>query len=68
MVGTTQNGGVNVRLDGSRWEGEGLDVVTTNGGVSLAIPAGYSAELETGTVNGGIRTDVPVDRAGPARP
>ena len=38
----------------------GLDVETTNGGVSLAIPAGYSAELETGTVNGGIRTDCPL--------
>ena len=60
VVGTTQNGGVNVRLDGSRWEGEGLEVVTTNGGVSLAIPPGYSAELETGTVNGGIRTDYPL--------
>ena len=41
-----RNGGVNVRLSGARWEGEGLDVETTNGGVSLAIPAGYFGELE----------------------
>ena len=60
VVGTTRNGGVNVRLGGARWEGEGLEVETANGGVSLAIPKGYSAELETGTVNGGFRTDLPL--------
>jgi hypothetical protein len=60
VVGSTRNGGVNVRLSGARWEGEGLDLETTNGGVSLSIPRGYSAELETGTVNGGLRTDVPL--------
>ncbi|MGD9906057.1 MAG: DUF4097 domain-containing protein [Vicinamibacterales bacterium] len=60
VVGTTRNGGVNVRLDGTRWDGDGLDVETTNGGVSVAVPAGYSAELETGTVNGGFRTDLPL--------
>lgn len=60
VVGSTRNGGVNVRLGGTRWEGEGLDLETTNGGVSLAIPSGYSAELETGTVNGGFRTDFPL--------
>ncbi|MGE0360701.1 MAG: DUF4097 domain-containing protein [Vicinamibacterales bacterium] len=60
VVGTTRNGGVNVRLDGTRWEGDGLDVETTNGGVSMAIPSGYSAELETGTVNGGFRTELPL--------
>jgi hypothetical protein len=60
VVGTTRNGGVNVRLGGTRWEGDGLDVETTNGGVSVAIPSGYSAELETGTVNGGFRTELPI--------
>jgi hypothetical protein len=60
VVGSTRNGGVNVRLSGTRWDGEGLDLETTNGGVSLAIPRGYSAELETGTVNGGFRTDYPL--------
>ncbi len=57
VVGSTRNGGVNVRLSGARWEGAGLDVETINGGVSLAVPAGYSAALEVHTVNGGIRTD-----------
>jgi hypothetical protein len=64
VVGNTENGGVSVRLGGTRWEGEGLEVETTNGGVSLAIPAGYSAQLETGTVNGGFRTDYPLTVSG----
>jgi DUF4097 and DUF4098 domain-containing protein YvlB len=58
--GETRNGGLNVTLSGSRWEGEGLDVETSNGGVNLLIPDGYNAELETRTVNGGLRIDFPI--------
>lgn len=57
--GDTRNGGLNVVLGGSRWDGEGLDVETSNGGVTLSIPDGYNAELETRTVNGGLRIDFP---------
>ena len=60
MVGRTANGGVNVRLSGARWDGAGLDVETTNGGVTLAMPRDYSAALEVSTVNGGLRADFPV--------
>jgi hypothetical protein len=60
VSGRTTNGGVTVELDGRRWEGTGMDVETTNGGVTLAVPADYSARLETGTVNGGIELDFPV--------
>jgi hypothetical protein len=60
VVGTTRNGGVHVRLSGARWEGAGLDVETTNGGVTLGVPANYSAALEVHTQNGGIRTDIPM--------
>jgi len=56
----TTNGGVNARLAGSTWSGRGLDLTTTNGGVSLAIPRGYNARLETGTVNGGMSVDFPI--------
>jgi DUF4097 and DUF4098 domain-containing protein YvlB len=58
--GRTTNGGVTVRLSGDRWNGSGLDVQTTNGGVSLSIPSGYSARLEAGTTNGSFRVDYPI--------
>jgi len=56
----TTNGGVSARLTGESWKGERLDLSTTNGGVVLEIPRGYNAELETGTVNGGMEFDFPV--------
>jgi len=59
--GHTTNGGVNVELAGARWEGELLEVRTTNGGVNLALPDSYSAHLETGTVNGRVSFDFPVN-------
>jgi hypothetical protein len=60
VQGRTTNGGVNVDLEGATWQGAGLDVQTSNGGVHLAIPANYSAHLETGTVNGSLKIDFPV--------
>jgi hypothetical protein len=62
--GDTQNGGVTVSLTGERWRGEGLDVRTQNGGVEIAVPARYNAELETGTVNGRFDLDFPVTVSG----
>lgn len=59
--GDTTNGGVHVVLDGSRWEGERLDVQTTNGGINLLVPENYSAHLETGTTNGNISVGFPVN-------
>jgi DUF4097 and DUF4098 domain-containing protein YvlB len=58
--GNTTNGGLVIELAGDRWDGETLDVSTTNGGVIMSIPENYSAHLETGTVNGGISVDFPV--------
>jgi len=62
--GTTTNGGLVVELAGDHWDGETLDVRTTNGGVSMSVPENYSAHLETGTVNGGISVDFPVTLQG----
>ena len=56
----TTNGGVSARLTGTSWKGERLDLRTTNGGVHVEIPRGYNAELETGTVNGGMEIDFPI--------
>ena len=63
--GSTTNGGLVIELAGDRWDGETLDVSTTNGGVVMTVPENYSAHLETGTVNGGINVDFPVTVQGP---
>jgi hypothetical protein len=60
VQGRTANGGVRVILDGSRWDGEGLNVETTNGGVHMELPSGYNAELHTETRNGGLDVDFPI--------
>lgn len=66
--GRTSNGGLTVALGGDRWDGEGLDVQTSNGGVTLSIPRAYSAQLETRTVNGGFRFDYPLTLSGELSP
>jgi DUF4097 and DUF4098 domain-containing protein YvlB len=58
--GGTTNGGLVVELAGDRWDGETLDVKTTNGGIVMSVPENYSAHLETGTVNGSLSIDFPV--------
>lgn len=65
--GHTTNGGVDVTLTGARWDGKALDVSTTNGGVRLRVPKGYSARLEARTVNGGLNVDFPVTVQGRIR-
>lgn len=62
--GETVNGGVHLALSGTEWQGEGLDLRTTNGGLHVAIPEGYNARLETGTVNGGVESDLPLTTRG----
>jgi hypothetical protein len=59
VTGRTTNGGVNVTLAGNSWKGSGLDVITTNGGVHLSMPETYAANIETGTTNGGFRSNIP---------
>ena len=58
--GETTNGSLQVELDGQRWDGEGIDLRTTNGSVKVFVPANYSAHLETRTTNGGLNFDFPV--------
>ena len=58
--GSTTNGGLVIELAGDRWDGESLDVSTTNGGVIMSVPENYSANLQTGTVNGGVSVDFPI--------
>ena len=58
VKGKTTNGGVSVSLSGSGWRGSGLDVETKNGGVNLSIPENYAARIETGTINGGFKSEI----------
>lgn len=60
VEGATTNGGVEISLTGDSWDGTGMDVRTTNGGIRMEIPDGYSARLETGTTNGGLEIDFPI--------
>jgi hypothetical protein len=56
----TTNGGVVADLSGTTWQGQGLDLQTTNGGATVYVPRGYNAQLETGTTNGGMHIDFPI--------
>lgn len=56
----TVNGPLVVTLDGAKWAGTGLDGETTNGPVTLTLPSGYAAHLETGTENGPVSIDIPI--------
>ncbi|AYA36841.1 hypothetical protein D3Y59_07090 [Hymenobacter oligotrophus] len=59
LKGRTQNGGLSINLTGNKWDGAGLDVATTNGGITWKVPADYSAQLFTSTQRGPISTDFP---------
>jgi len=62
--GATTNGGLSITLDGDRWDGEGMDVRTSNGGITMNVPENYSAHLETSTVNGGMNFGFPITLQG----
>lgn len=56
--GKTVNGGLHVALAGPAWRGSQLDVQTTNGGIHVQVPDGFSARLEASTVNGGVHSNL----------
>jgi DUF4097 and DUF4098 domain-containing protein YvlB len=60
VTARAENGPLSVDLTGTRWEGTGLDAETRNGPVTIRIPEDYSAELETGTVNGPLDVAFPM--------
>jgi hypothetical protein len=62
--GETVNGGVRAELTNDKWDGPGLELKTVNGGVALAVPNGFSGELDARTANGGISVDFPITISG----
>ena len=57
--GDTVNGGVSVNLTSARWTGQGLDISTKNGGVTMKVPDHFSAVLDIATGNGGMNVKLP---------
>ncbi len=63
VSGQTVNGGVQVDLTGGIWEGRQLEVSTRNGGVTLTMPAHYSAHVQAETQQGRIQSDFATNAA-----
>jgi hypothetical protein len=68
VSGSTANGGVQIELTGATWDGRQLEVTTKNGGVSVTMPASYSARVQAESERGGFQSDFPVTMAGNVRP
>ncbi|HKA02428.1 MAG TPA: hypothetical protein VKE70_38215 [Candidatus Solibacter sp.] len=60
VVGTTYNGGINIEMAGRFWDGRQMELSTHNGGVSLAVPAQFSARIQAETAQGELRSDFPL--------
>jgi Putative adhesin len=60
----TTNGSTHVQVTGTKWDGEGLSVITSNGSARLDLPQNFNAELAVSTNNGGIDIDFPVQVQG----
>lgn len=56
----SSNGSVHVALSGTQWDGDGLDVRTSNGSARIDVPENYNARLISSTRNGSMRLDFPV--------
>src|SRR6266705_1205418 len=57
---SAQNGPLEVKLTGTRWDGAGLDAETMNGPADLRIPEDYNAKIDFGTVNGPMSVGFPL--------
>lgn len=60
----TSNGSVNATLSGTRWDGEGLDISTSNGSVRLGVPENYNARIIASTSNGSLNFGFPITVSG----
>jgi putative adhesin len=64
VSGETHNGAIQAELQGNTWEGRQLELSTYNGGITLSMPASYSASLQTETARGRVLSDFPVTLTG----
>ena len=61
------NGGVNLDLMGTTWDGSQIQVTTRNGGVNISVPENYSAHFKTETLNGALHSEFPLSVTGDLR-
>jgi Putative adhesin len=57
--GRSTNGHVDVTMGKAGWNGE-LELATTNGGITVSLPASAEFKVRASTTNGNIRTDFPI--------
>jgi len=60
VKGNTVNGGIDVELTGTMADWRQMELTTTNGGVTIAMPAHYSARIQAETGMGRIQSDFPM--------
>lgn len=58
VQGRTSNGRLTVKLAGNSWNGNGLDVSSGNGRISVYVPTNYAGDFEVGTGNGRFSSSV----------
>ncbi|HLZ12484.1 MAG TPA: DUF4097 family beta strand repeat-containing protein [Candidatus Acidoferrum sp.] len=61
--GKSTNGHVSISMGKADWKGE-LELATTNGGITVSLPAPAAFKLDAATTNGNIRTDFPITVVG----
>lgn len=57
--GRSTNGHVDVTMGKADWKGE-LELATTNGGITVSLPASAEFKVRAATTNGNIHTDFPI--------
>ena len=67
VTGATVNGGIDVELAGTVLDARQMEFTTHNGGVTVAMPAQYSARMQVETGMGRIQSDFPLPPTGDAR-
>ena len=60
ISGATVNGGIDVEMAGMVADWRQMDLKTNNGGITVAMPAQYSADVQAETGQGRIQSDFPM--------
>jgi hypothetical protein len=60
VKGATVNGGIDVELAGPIADWRQMELSTTNGGVTVAMPSHYSARVQAETGQGRVQSDFPM--------